>query len=354
MAGQRGKSGKKDKPDRGEQALPSEFAHIERIARAKKVHRRLLFSKPNVIGFDVGYRVKNGEVTDERVLKVYVSQKLETEELAKEELLPATVEVDGEEIALDVEEATIPEPQLFTLRGRPLRGGSSVGAVGGGTGTLGICVTLNDGNTYILSCNHVFGTDAGFAAGADILQPSPGDAGVALTDTVADLFSSVALDFGTTTFNFLGVTIQVPNRNFVDAALARARDRFNVGNREIHWIGYPSLQPGFAWDVFKRLSLLGRRVCKMGRTTEFTVGTITSIAWDGFVGPYANGRNAWFEDQIRITGEGPFAGRFSARGDSGSLIVDFATGEPLGLLFASGTTANPINQVMTRLTIPQV
>lgn len=57
--------------------------------------------------------------------------------------------------------------------------------------------------------------------------------------------------------------------------------------------------------------------------------------------------SAWFEDQIAVMGVG--SAPFSQRGDSGSLIVDAVTLEPVALLFAGGgslTFANPIDLVL--------
>lgn len=325
------------------------------LVRAKEANRALLLSKPYVIGLDVGYRVRAGEATDELVVKVIVSRKLEQSRLAKQDLIPSRLKIDDQEVPVDVEEGTIPQPHLFTLRSRPLRGGSSIGPVTPAlTGTLGICVTLNDGNTYILSCNHVLAATNVGPIGLDIVQPSLGDGGNALEDVVADLSNFVALDFGTTTITIFGITITIPNPNFVDAALARVRRRFNDGDRNVHWIGYPDFRAGGTWGFFEKLALLGRRVCKMGRTTEFTAGTIVSTFYDTRVGPYANGGFAWFEDQIRIRGDG---GAFSAPGDSGSLVVDFETKEPIGLLFSgstAGSNANPLDQVLSRLGIREL
>ena len=71
----------------------------------------------------------------------------------------------------------------------------------GGTGTLGIRVTLNDGNTYILSNNHVLAGTNTAPIGA-LLQPGEGDGGGFPADLVATLTSFVPLDFGFHTVHF--------------------------------------------------------------------------------------------------------------------------------------------------------
>jgi hypothetical protein len=348
-----------------EQLASQDIADVERLVRAKARHRRLLLSKPGVIGMDIGYRVRKGQPTDERVVKVYVSQKLDKDELAADDLVPTTLRIDDQEVTVDVEESTIPHPAAFTRRSRPLRGGSSIGPSNQQIfGTLGIGLTRNNNRAYILSCDHVIGI-SNFQAAGPIVQPSLADGGDAATDVVADLSNFIALDFGFTTITIFGITITIPNRNFADAAIAQVRQNapfdngYNVANREIHWLGYPKLTRALRWTFQKESSLLNRRVCKMGRTTEFTVGKIDSLWRDTFVGPYPNGQNAWFEDQIVIAGEGPFAGAFLEAGDSGSLLLDFDTSEPIGLLFAAvngGSTAlaNRLDRVMSGLSIPQL
>jgi len=62
-------------------------------------------------------------------------------------------------------------------------------------------------------------------------------------------------------------------------------------------------------------------------------------------------RLATFDNQLGIVGAG---GTFSSGGDSGSLIVDGVTKEPVALLFAGGggmTFANPISPVLSRFNI---
>jgi hypothetical protein len=346
-----------------EEEQRDEQQDINRLVRAKQANRALLISRPNVIGMDVGYRTRAGEVTEERVVKVYVREKVAKSDLAEQDLIPPSLRVDDDEIGTDVEEAEVQQPSTFTLRSRPLRGGSSIGLgtspqVSGGT--LGICVTLNDGRTYILSNNHVLvqANQIPFFP-YPVTQPAVSDGGGAI-DAVATLTKFVPLDFGSVTIN-VPFPITIPNKNFVDAALAQVTgaNAFNPADRTIHWIGSPGFLrlPALApWPDAFRNGLVGRRVCKMGRTTEFTIGRITSVWSDVMVGPYAGGNFAFFVNQIRIVGE---TTSFALPGDSGSLVVDFEARQPIGLHFSatpSGSVAhsNPLDFVMLRLGIPQI
>lgn len=222
------------------------------------------------------------------------------------------------------------------------------------TGTVGVCVTLNDHETYILSCNHVLADANQLRIGVNIVQPSLPDGGDPKTDVVAVLDDFVPLDFGTTTITILGIPFTFPNVNLVDVAIAMVTNGFNGANRDIHWVGFPKYNRQKKWDFWKLWSLLNKQVCKMGRTTHYTIGTIESFWYDTWVGPYSNGQNAWFEDQLYIVGEN---GPFSQPGDSESLVVDIETNEPLGLLFAGTRTysvVNRIDEVMLQQTIPQL
>jgi S1-C subfamily serine protease len=141
------------------------------------------------VGPDVGFRKRQGEETKERVVKVYVSRKIDASFLPEEQRIPTTLRFDGRDVGVDVEQRGIPRTLAFTLRDRPLRGGMSISTIDddlGGTGTLGICVTLNDGNTYILSNNHVIAGSNTAPLGIPILQPAEGDGGASPADIVKE------------------------------------------------------------------------------------------------------------------------------------------------------------------------
>jgi hypothetical protein len=340
----------------------ADAGRFESVLEAKQENRLELRARPNVIGLDIGYRVKGGKQTTEKAVKVYVSHKLRKTLISDSDLVPKSISVGRTTIPTDVEVGRVDVPHIFDRRFRPLVGGASVspGARGTLTGTIGVCVTKNDGNVHILSNNHVLADANRLAIGSSIIQPGAVDGGDSTSDRVAVLESYVPLEFGTTTVSIFGTSITLPNVNHVDAALARVIDiedsevAFNGADRRIHWVGYPRHRNDDPMGFFERLFLLGRQVCKMGRTTEFTLGRIVSVSYDTWIGPYASGQNAWFDDQIRIQGEN---GVFSRPGDSGSLVMLVEDRSPVGLLFSGGgdfTNANPIDDVMAELGIPQI
>lgn len=326
------------------------------LSRAKQECRNMLFSKPNVNGIDIGRRVRGGKTLDEMVVKVYVTTKVPKDLLDEADLIPANLTIGKETVSVDVEESMMPRAQAFTLKSRPLIGGSSIGVVGAGTGTLGVCI-LHRSGVYILSNDHVLTGSGSFPIGSLVKQPSEADADVD-TVPIAVVTNRVPTDFGTTTYA-LG---SVRNSNRVDAALAVVMGQLvhniNKANRAIYWIGYPD----FEILNLEYLGFLaqGRTVHKMGRTTHYTVGTVQSTSWDtdiDYSDVFGNpeGTNiARFIDQLRIVGtDGPF----SDKGDSGSLVLDADSNRPVGLLFAGDdevSVANNIGRVMAALAIQRI
>ncbi|MEO1996537.1 MAG: hypothetical protein ABGZ17_14820, partial [Planctomycetaceae bacterium] len=96
------------------------------------------------------------------------------------------------------------------------------------------------------------------------------------------------------------------------------------------------------------------------RTTGYTQGNVDTINWSGYIG-YSSG-NAYFTNQILIRGEATVRGKkiryaqFSDSGDSGSIIVEDPSRNPVGLLFAGSSTytiANEIDRVLSELQTPE-
>jgi hypothetical protein len=94
-------------------------------------------------------------------------------------------------------------------------------------------------------------------------------------------------------------------------------------------------------------------VAKSGRTTGLTCSSISAtdltvdVDYDASCGSSTAAFTAEYSNQIDIVSD-----TFSAAGDSGSLIVDAQTAQPVGLLYAgspSDTVANPIQDVLKAL-----
>jgi hypothetical protein len=127
--------------------------------------------------------------------------------------------------------------------------------------------------------------------------------------------------------------------NYVDCAVARPLNISSFSD-ELRYIGR---------IAGTRPPALGMRVRKVGRTTDYTEGTITTVNTTidvGYNTPYGP-KTARFVGQVMTTG-------MSQGGDSGSLVVALDAPLAVGLLFAgSGVVSlfTPIDRVLDSLSV---
>ncbi len=201
-------------------------------------------------------------------------------------------------------------------------------------GTLG--VRLTDGtNVYALSNNHVYALEGEVVDGGDrILQPGRVD----MTDAACGSDDEINEAVIGTLAGYVPITFSITAKNKVDAALA---------STTIDMVGQSTPpETGYGIPSSKTVPAeVGMSVQKHGRTTALTTGEVKGINATILVG--YDGGSARFEGQIEVHGP-----RFSAGGDSGSLIVTTDGLNPVALLFAGGRTStfgNPINDVLSEL-----
>jgi hypothetical protein len=330
-------------------------AQAAEISGVKSQYVGNLLARRNVVACGIGYKVSQGEQTDELSLIISVTHKVHPSALSADDLIPA--HVDG--VRTDVVELGILRAhQSPKDRWRPVvPPGASVGHFRISAGTFG-CLVQRRGELLILSNNHVLADANNGREGDPVLQPGPADGGT-MDDQIATLADFVRLDFGTTqpecpvaataakALNWLAGAVGSSHRlqavrqtagvNHVDAALARPLSPDLVSN-EILYIGAPT---GVG------TATLGTAVQKSGRTTEHTVGTITQIEATVRIDYY--GPTALFEGQL-------IASPMSQPGDSGSAVLN-ETKQVVGLLFAgsdSATIINPIADVLAALDVEVV
>ena len=296
----------------------------------------------NVVGLGIGAKWKNGEPTGEPALLVLVTQKVAKEQLSLADLVPAKLagmQTDVLAIGLPVaggEALPMVASQELAERIRPAEGGYSVGHKDITAGTIATCVyDILPGGTvrgakrgigippryYILSNNHVLANSNAAGAGDPVVQPGPYDGGIDPEDRIAELS------------RFIPITFDPPvprsrHRNLVDAALAEGE--FHDLDRQVYWIGYVR-----GWRRRADVAV-GTLVQKTGRTTNYTVGRITTINATVDVS-YGSAGMARFSDQIVAT-------NMSAPGDSGSLVATLDN-VAVGLLFAGSSVATIANQI---------
>jgi len=264
--------------------------------------------------------------------------------LPQEVLLSQLAEIAGTRAQSDVPvqqvQVGIVDAYSHRARHRPAPGGVSVGHVNITAGTLGsraIGLTAPWNNRHlILSNNHVLADSNAGRVGDSIVQPGPADGGRHPGDQIAVLARWVTINFG-----------GAPN--FVDTAFGWAWHERIRGEQYYLSGGSPAY---YSTGTAPIAAALGMTVGKSGRTTGLTQGRVTQIGVSVNVN-YPGRGVALFRNQIAI--QSVNANPFSAGGDSGSLIWQWAAGvRPVGLLFAGGgstTFANPIGAVLAGLNI---
>lgn len=282
----------------------------------------------NVVGEGIGLEQTDTEgLTDHVAVVVLVEKKVDASELDEEDLLPETIEIDGEELPVDVQEvgvvsaqavAEVPAPDADPLavhdvvplemdadadtqaavegfgrvkKMRPAPGGVSVGHPKVTAGTLGSSPLKNkQGKTVFLTNNHVAAASGDASVGDPVLQPGPFDGGTPSDDRIGTL-----LEFSTITFGS-GAT------NTSDSALVEiVPDHVETDLFELQ-------EDIRGWED----AVVGQFYTKTGRTTGVTRGRCTA-------------RNVNIGVNFGSKGIANFVGldmfeRMSAGGDSGSLI----------------------------------
>ena len=209
-------------------------------------------------------------------------------------------------------------------------------------GTLGSLLSRN-GSFYILSNNHVLARSDQAAAGEPISQPSIIETNCSTTgtSTVAHLTSFVNLQ---------------ASGNNVDAAIALIVPGAVDLTGNILLLGgtatgsTPDSGPPHQGKGIR--ATVGMPVAKSGRTTGLTCSTVatTSLSTSVSYQTTCNGSTSFsvtYRNQVAVSGSG-----FSAGGDSGSLIVDQLTADPIALLYGGSdteTVGNPVADVLASL-----
>jgi hypothetical protein len=306
--------------------------------------RDQLLGRANVVATGIGYKVSRGQITDTLSIVCSVREKLPAAQLAGREILPATVSGIPTDV---IQTGPIRALQSRTDRHRPAPGGVSIGHRDITAGTLG-CLVKKDGQTFILSNNHVLANSNDAQIGDPILQPGPYDGGRLPQDHIANLEQFVPISIAgapivcptargiAALLNLLARLLGSGARlaaisagveeNLVDAAIARPLNLEDVSD-EILEIG--TLQGTARGE-------LGMAIKKSGRTTGFTTGQILQVDVSVNV-QYGTGRVAFFTDQL-------MAGAMSQGGDSGSAVLD-ESNRLVGLLFAGSDNSTVINRI---------
>lgn len=333
-----------------------------------------LLALPNVVGVGIGYKMTDGEIVRDEdgnpieCIVVSVTEKVPLSDLAPRDRIPEAMAGEPTDVVetgpisvlsnLPAETATV-DPQQ---RIRPVTPGLSIGLNPGVTaGTLGFIVEkAGASGRYLLSNWHVIAANNTPVPDRDvtsITQPGNADGGSPASDVVAQLSEFVPIvSSGSTPIpipsecNIAGATADA--LNFVARSIGsgtrltpvlEALDEHDTDNLVDAAIGilevdYERTTPEIGVVTETATPTLGMQVQKFGRTTSYTVGTITQVSATFVVQGYPDGP-ATFVDQVAITAD---SGSFLAGGDSGSGLCDM-NARAVGLCFAGSQTIGIAN-----------
>jgi hypothetical protein len=276
------------------------------------------FGFENIVGVGVAPTIGSERRSDEAAVAVYVARKVSGDRLEAGALVPESYE------GVPTKVIESGEFIVATERGRyrPVPLGVSVGHFEGETGTLGFLARRGD-ELLVVSNNHVLARENQAVAGDPILQPGLADGGQS-SDQFAQLATWLPLEFG-------------GERNQVDAAMANVEEG-EVSNQQLN--GDILAEPAVA--------VQNCVVRKHGRTTGLTHGVLYDTSATIKL-RYPQGM-AVLSDQVLIKG---LDGKpFSAPGDSGSLVVEDSSNQPLALLCGGSprfTLASKIQAILEGL-----
>ncbi len=308
-------------------------SQIETLGVSTRAHvtdmRRVLRPK-NVVAVGISEKITKGKRSGKLALTFYVERKQSMKKLRADLAVPPTVPeaISGQKaIPTDVIAIGRLRPEVNATHS-PIQPGNSIGHVDITAGTLGAIVTKNK-SLHVLSNSHVLAKEGTAKLGDNIIYPGDADHGKLANDLVAKLSGFKKFLLGG---NFV---------NRVDCAIAEVLPaRIGELKSDIKGLALPrgTIKP-------KR----GMKVVKVGRTTGKTSGEIRDINFR-FVLNYDEVGPVGFLDQVLCT-------RYTKPGDSGSLVLDKASGRAVGLHFAGangGSVFNPIDEVLKALGVKLV
>ncbi len=293
------------------------------VAGANHFERtRRVFEDKNIVAIGISQKVTEKQDVGELGLCFYVEKKLPKSKIDPGKMVPPVMALpDGSAAFTDVKQIGRLVPQV-NKRNAPLQSGFSVGHFEITAGTLGAIVTKGKKH-FVLSNSHVLAKSGLAKKGDRIIFPGDADGGTLPKNLIGKLSEFEKFVVGD---KFV---------NHVDAALAEI-DEQRLKNANFQIFGAKSL------NVIEPVR--GMKVCKRGRTTGDTESTVQDVNFR-FILEYKGVGKVGFLDQVLCE-------RYTAGGDSGSIVVDKKSGKIVGLHFAGasgGSVFNPISAVIKAL-----
>ena len=292
--------------------------------------RRDWLRRPGVTAVDVGFKIKNEELTDTVALRVHVGRKIPASELAKSEVfnetgktpkkvggfpvdvIEATYGPSNAPTVLDYDDVAALEEVSRTTALDPLIGGISCGNPRITAGTLGAIVfNRTTCKPMILSNWHVLAGASAAAVGENILQPGQYDGGSQAVAQLTKMVLDSRMDAAVATLNG-----------------ARGHSQEILGLGTISGMDTPTL---------------GMNVVKSGRTTAITEGVVDGVSMSVSIN-YGDPGVVALSNQIHIVPRPPWPSvdyEVSKGGDSGSVWMNQSNNRAIGLHFAGETDPSP-------------
>ncbi|KOC50846.1 hypothetical protein [Clostridium botulinum] len=299
----------------------------QKILYIARCQYNFFLNKPNVVGVGLGIKLKNGIDTGQNCIKVFVTQKLPSDVLPPNALIPSYFQgiltdveaVGSTDLYFPKNNSISSMTNPFIKKFRPTPGGYAISAVSSEAyGSLGCIVKDDSGKHYLLSSAHVLTVDYTIPLGTEIIQPPYSYHGHSPSDTLGTLYKYIPISFSGT--------------NLADAAIALIHDTGQVSNKvaligNIKGIGLTTL----------RLS-----VKKTGCSTGLTKDSVKSV---GVTRQFTyKGRHVLFKNLI-------LTGLMTEYGDSGSILFD-TSNKAIGIVFGgdlSNSIFNPISAALDLL-----
>jgi len=299
---------------------------MEHAMAVHSMHVKELFELPGVHGVGIG------ESSGKLGIVILVDDESELKYIPKSVgNMPAAIHVVGEITAHTINLG--------------VSGGNSLicnGYCAGGTVGFKVCDNTTTGVDGIVTNNHVA------ASGCPGLCPNNSPIGTAffspgVIDTKPVCSTTGAVNIGSLR-RFVPLVLDGLTTNYVDAALVQSTDAFVSNN--IHGLGVQNntvVAPS-----------LGQAVCKSGRTSGVTCGTVTGINMTVNVNYGQPCGTARFSNAIMYSPTAPYT-VMSQPGDSGSPVVNANTNAAVALNFAGTQSGigigNPIGAVLSALQV---
>jgi hypothetical protein len=322
-------------------AMPELLAMPGAMRAASRM--RAVVAQPNVVAVGIAQKVTAGQPTGELALTFYVEEKRDVSRAdAVPPMIPgalvppraSTRALSGASsgapsgassgapsgVPTDVVELGRITPEVLA-QDTPIVPGFSIGHPDVTAGTLGALLGPRT-RPRILGNSHVLANSGLATIGDPIVYPGPMDGGDA-AHVVAHLSQAIPFDTSGAFVNSMDAAVAT----VVPARRAELRSR----------IALLGLVPSGT-----TLATRGMQVVKAGRTTGLTHGEVRDVNFR-FALDYGSGvGSVGFTDQVLCT-------RYTAGGDSGSLVLEEGSGRAVGLHFAGangGSVFSPIRPIL--------